>query len=169
VDENKRNTIAGWIEKASNHLNSAREHLKSGYRASESIQASPVCIELSVKAILSMLDIEFPLTHGWDRKQMAQIAKRMQERDLLNRLKAQSLDHDIRLPRLIFRANFWSQFYLETKYGIEAEHLAPAQELFEIEDAQLAVRHAEACLIAAQTLLFLPQERLATLTDSQPR
>jgi prepilin-type processing-associated H-X9-DG protein len=29
VDENKRKTIKGWIDKASNHLDTAREHLKS--------------------------------------------------------------------------------------------------------------------------------------------
>jgi HEPN domain-containing protein len=164
VDENKRHTITYWIEKASNHLDIARENLKSTYRVTESIQASQVCIELSVKAILSILDIEYPLSHGWDRKQLVAIAKQIRERDLLSRLKAQHLDYRLPLPRLIYRVNFWSQFYPETKYGFEAEFLAPAQDLFEIEDAKLAENHAAACQMAAQTLLYLPQDQLAKLT-----
>jgi hypothetical protein len=63
----------------------------------------------------------------------------------------------------LFRANFWSQFYLEAKYGMEAGYLAPAQQLFEQEDAELAARHADGCLRAARHLLYLPEERLAEL------
>lgn len=165
MDENKRKTIQGWIDKASNHLDAAKKHLEScvSDRVSDSIQASQVCVELSVKAILTLLDIPYPLTHGWSRKELGEIAKRIQERDLLNRLAAQDLHH-IRLPRLLFRANFWSQFYLEAKYGIEAGYLAPAQDLFEKEDAELAVKHANECYYAAFILRSVSQERLAALT-----
>jgi hypothetical protein len=151
VDENKRNTITGWIEKAANHLSTARENLKSTCRVSESIHDSQVCIELSVKSILSMLDIEYPRSHGWDRKQLAEIAKQIRGRDLLSRLKVQHLDYSLPLPRLTYRVNFWSQFYPETKYGFEAEFLAPAQDLFEMNEAKLEANHAEACLTAART------------------
>jgi HEPN domain-containing protein len=163
VDENKRKTISGWIDKASNHLDTAREHLKSIYRVSDSIQASQVCVELSVKAILTLLDVPFPPSHGWNRQQLAEIAKHIKDRDLLTKLANQHLNYSVPLPRLLFRANFWSQFYLEAKYGFEAGHLAPAQELFEKEDAELAAKHADDCFRAAWQLLYLPEEKLAEL------
>jgi HEPN domain-containing protein len=162
VDQNKRKMVEGWLTKASNHLDTARESLKSVYRVSDSVQASQVCVELSVKAMLVLLEIPYPPSHGWGRKELGEIAKKVQERDLLQRLAAQSLY--IRLPRFLFLANFWSQFYLEAKYGIEAGYLAPAQDLFEMPDAELAVSHANECLHAALTLRSLPQEQLATLT-----
>jgi HEPN domain-containing protein len=157
--------IEGWINKASNHLDTAKEHLKSGIwdRMSDSIQASQVCVELSVKAILNLLEIPYPTNHGWDRKELAGIAKDIKERDLLNRLASHCLAFIVPLPRLLFRANFWSKFYLEAKYGFEAEHLAPAQALFEKEDAELAVKHANDCLGAARALLYHPKDQLAAL------
>lgn len=165
MNENKRKTIQGWIDKASNHLNAAKEYLESGVsdRVSDSIQSSQVCVELSVKTILASLDISYPPSHGWSRKELGEIAKRIQERDLLNRLTAEGLH--IWLPRLLFRANFWSQFYLEAKYGIEAGYLAPAQDLFEKEDAELAVKHANECFWAALHLMEIPQDRLEALTQ----
>jgi len=48
--------------------------------------------------------------------------------------------------------NFWGQFYLPAKYGFEVGQLASAQELFQREDADLAVRHAEQCHLAASVL-----------------
>jgi HEPN domain-containing protein len=163
VDENERKTIRGWIEKASNHLQAAREHLNS-WQFSDSIQSSQVCVELSVKAILMLLEIPYQLSHGWNRKELAEIAKHIKERDLLSRLAAEGLGDCFLLPRLLFRANFWSQFYSEAKYGFEAELLAPAQGLFEKEDADLAANHADACLQAAWNLLTLPADKLAALT-----
>jgi hypothetical protein len=130
---------------------------------SDAIQASQVCVELSVKSILTMLDVPFPPSHGWNRQQLAEIAKHIEERGLLDRLSSQHLEFVVPLPRLLFRANFWSQFYLEAKYGMEAGYLAPAQQLFEQEDAELAARHADGCLRAARHLLYLPEERLAEL------
>jgi HEPN domain-containing protein len=165
VDENERKTIKGWLDKASNQLDTAREHLKSFYRLSDSIQASQVCVELSVKAILALLQVPYQLSHGWNRKELAEIAKHIKARGLLSKLAAQHLDTSVPLPRLLFRANFWSQFYIEAKYGFEAEHLAPAQELFESDDAELAVKHADACLRAAWSLLYLPEEQLAALNS----
>src|SRR5262245_11973872 len=82
------------------------------------------------------------------------------------RLAALPLDFNIRLPRLLSLANFWSQFYEEANYAFEAEHLAPAQELFEKEDAELAARHAQACLQAASCLRSLSEDQLAASTES---
>jgi len=167
VDKNKRRMIEGWIDKASNQLHTAKEHLKSYSRYSESIEASQECIELSVKSILSMLDIKYQRSHGWNEEQFSTIAKQIQERQLLDRLKAQNLGYAIRLPRLLFLANFWAQFYLPAKYGFEAGYLASARDLFVKEEAELAAQHAEECYWAALQLKFLSEEKLAAIV-SQP-
>jgi HEPN domain-containing protein len=167
VEGNKLNTLKGWVDKASNHLDIARESLKSYYRVSEAVQASQVCVELSVKAILTLLNIPFEPSHGWTRKQLAEIAKHINERGLLARLESQNHHYTVPLPRLLIRMNLWNHFYIEAKYGFEAGHLAPAQELFEKEDAELAVRHAEGCLRAAQRILHLSEDQIEELLGRQ--
>ena len=157
--------IEGWIEKAGNQLQAAKAHLESNFRYSESIEASQECIELSVKSILSFLEIKFSRSHEWEpsKKQFADIAQQIQERQLLDRLTDQYLDHIIRLPRLLFLMNFWAQFYITAKYGFEAEHLASAQDLFNKEEANLAVRHAGECYRAASELRYLSEDKLAAV------
>jgi HEPN domain-containing protein len=161
VDESKRNLIGGWLDKASNHLTSAREYLNS-YRISEAIQAAQVCVELSVKSILTILEINFPLSHGWNEKQLGQIAEQIEKRQLLTRLKEQYLNN-IRLPRLLILVNFWEQFYIQAKYGIEAGNLAPAKDLFEKPEAELAIAHAEECWFQANVLRSTGDEQLAAI------
>jgi hypothetical protein len=34
--------------------------------------------------------------------------------------------------------NFWAQFYITAKYGLEAGYLAPAKDLFKKEEAELS-------------------------------
>ena len=167
MNKNRRKTIEGWIEKAQNQLNAAREHVKSFGQYSEAIQAAQQCVDLSVKSILSLLNIQYSRSHEWvpDKKEFAAIAEQIQERRLLERLADQHLDYTFRLPRLLFLLNFWAQFYITAKYGFEAEHLASAQDLFDREEAELALRHAEECLRAATTLRFLDGEKLATLVS----
>ncbi len=161
----QRKTIEGWIEKASNQLQAAREHLKSSYTCSEAIQAAQQCIELSVKSILSLLRVKYPKAHEWaaDKEPFATIARQIQERKLLEKLASQHLDYTIPLPRLLLLMNFWGQFYLTSKYGFEVEYLASAQELFKLEEAKLAVQHAEECCRAASALRHYNNEKLAAL------
>ena len=130
---------------------------------SDAVQAAQQSIELSVKALLTVLNLQYPPSHGWSRKEIAELAKQIRQRDLQTKLKQVSLDFIVRLPRLLFRTNFWSQFYLEAKYGFEAEHLAPAQDLFEKDDAELAVKHADDCLWSVRACRNLPDEKLAEL------
>lgn len=165
MNDTQRKTIEGWIEKASNQLQAAREHLRSSYRCSETIQAAQQCIELSVKSILSLLRVKYPKAHEWaaDKEPFATIARQIQERKLLEKLASQHLDHTIPLPRLLLLMSFWGQFYLTSKYGFEAEYLASAQELFKPEEAKLAVQHAEECCRAASALRYHNKEKLATL------
>lgn len=165
MDKTSRKTIEGWIDKASNHLDSAREHSKHRHRASEAIQASQQCVELSVKSVLSLLGVTYPPSHEWrqDGKEFLAIAKQIQARGLLEKLAAQYINHSVRLPRLLFLMNFWARFYLTAKYGFEAERLAPASELFEQREAELSVQHAEECLHAARFVRYLDEEKLASL------
>jgi HEPN domain-containing protein len=121
--------------------------VESHYTASDAVLAAQHCIELSVKAVLSLLDVPFPPNHGWERKQLVEIVN---DHQILNRLKDQGLSYTIPLPRLIFRMNVWSKFYEESKYGFEAGDMAPAQDLFEKEDAVLAVKHADDAYRAAR-------------------
>ncbi len=164
MDESKRRMVEGWLDKASAHLEMAMQHAKSSYRITESIQASQLCVELSVKAVLTILGIDYPASHGWDQKQLAKIAAQVQDKKLLHRLAEQNLGY-IRLPRLLILVNFWEQFYIQAKYGIEASNLAPPQDLFDSEDAELAVRHAEQCISAATDLRYLSNERLAAILN----
>jgi len=159
----KRKMAEGWLEKAENQLQTAREHTKSGSRYSESVQASQECVELSVKSILFFLGIEYPASHGWDKEHFSKIAKQIQDRHLIQRLKAQNLNYVIRLPRLLLLVNFWNQFYLPAKYGFEAGYLAPPQDLFGKEEADLALHHADECLRAALRLRYLAEDKLKTI------
>lgn len=160
----RRKTIEGRIAKASYQLQAAREHLKSS-RYSEAIEAAQESIELSVKSILSLLDIGYSRSHNWapNKKEFTNIAEQIQKRQLLDKLANQYLDQAIRLPRLLFLMNFWAQFYVTAKYGFEAEDLASVRDLFEKEEAELAVRHADECCRAASVLIPLGKEKMAPL------
>ena len=155
----------GWIDKASNQLQVAREHSKSYTQYSEVVQAAQQCIELSVKAVFSFLGVPLPRTHGWeqDKKPFASIAQQIQEKHLTDKLAAQYLNHVVNLPRLLFLVNFWAQFYITAKYGFEVANLAPAKDLFKKEEAELAVKHAEECHQAASQLRYLPVDKMAAL------
>jgi HEPN domain-containing protein len=164
MNKTRRRTIEGWIDKASNQLLAAGEHLKF-FRYSEAIEAAQECVELSVKSILSLLDIQYSRSHEWasDRKEFVGIAQQIQERQLLDKLAKQYLDYTIRLPRLLFLMNFWAQFYITAKYGFQVESLASARDLFEIGEAELAVKHAEECHRAASHLFYLEEDKLKAL------
>jgi HEPN domain-containing protein len=162
VDPNKQAYIDGSLAKASNHLASAREHAKSYYYCSDCIQDAQACVELSVKALLSLLEIEYPRTHGWDEKELRKVAEQIEKRKLLTRLNEQYLNH-INLPRLLILVNLWDQFYIQAKYGIEAGNLAPAQKLFTRPEAELAIAHADECLHAATAIRHAGGEKLSAL------
>lgn len=165
VNSRKRRAIEGWIDKASNHLRAAKDHLETRTRHSEVVEAAQECIELSVKSILSLLHIKYSPSHGWeqDKKQFAAIAEQIQDRELLDKLAAYYLDSAIPLPRLLFLVNFWAQFYITAKYGFEVGNLASAQDLIRIEEAELAVKHAKECYRAVSALRYLDEDKLMSL------
>jgi HEPN domain-containing protein len=161
VDEHKRKMVVGALDKAQVHLETAKKHVEARCQPTEAIQAAQECVEHSVKAVLSILGIEYPRSHGWNQEQLTKIAKQIQDRKLQARLAETGLH--IKLPRLLTLANLWDQFYLQAKYGLEAADLAPAQDLFENKEAELAVAHAEECWWAAFHLRNLSDERLAAI------
>jgi HEPN domain-containing protein len=169
MTNNKRRMIEGWIDKASNQLQGAKEHSKFYTQYSEAIQAAQECIELSVKSILLLLDITFPRRHGWeqDSKEFTAIAEQIQKKQLIDKLTAQSLNYIVNLPRFLFLVNFWSQFYKTAKYGFEAGYLAPAKDLFKKEESELAEQHAQECYQAASHLRYLSEDEMATLLSSK--
>jgi len=155
---NQRRIIEGWIDKAWNHLKTSREHLKQ-YNYSESIEASQECIELLAKSLLTFFEIKYPKRHGWNKKEFSDIVNQIQKKKLLDKLKEHNLEY-IKLPRLLFLANFWAQFYLPTKYGFEDGYWATSQELFGKEEAALAEKHASECFQATTNLRYFTQEKI---------
>ncbi len=153
MGDDGRGIIEGWIDKASNQLQIAQQLLESRVRWSEAVEASQESVELSVKAILSLLQVEFPLTHGWSNEALARIADQIQKRQLLLKLREQNLYWAARLPRLLLLANFWAQFYLPAKYGMEA--------------GKLAVQHAEECYQAVSEWRYLDENKLAAIVRKQ--
>jgi hypothetical protein len=58
----------------------------------------------------------------------------------------------IHLPRLLLLAEFWGELYIVAKYRIQEGFLASARDLFERGEAELAIKHAEECSVAACVL-----------------
>lgn len=163
MKEHDRKLADGWIKKSGIQLEAAKAHLTSRVRWSEAIEAAQESIELSVKALLSLLRVRFSPRHGWENDSLLRIAEQIRERDLLRKLKSQGLYWSPRLPRLLLIANLWARFYIPAKYGMEQGGLASPQELFEQKEAALAVEHAEECYRAASEVRYLSQDKLDTL------
>lgn len=160
----KRKLIEGWLDKASKQKRTAEEHLNSGVGQSESIQASQECIELSVKSILELLNIDYPRKHSWTRDQLGGLAKQIHERALVDKLAEHNLSH-MELPRLLLLANLWGHLYVPAKYGYSDGYLAAAHELFRPNDAKLALEHATECYAAASELADLDDDKLSAIAS----
>jgi hypothetical protein len=57
----------------------------------------------------------------------------------------------VNFPRVFLFANFWAEFYIKAKYGLETLQVPP-DKLFEKEEAELALKHADECYYAASQL-----------------
>lgn len=163
MDPNKRKLAEGWLDQASTHLSTARERVKSHYTVAEAVQSAQFCVELSVKAVLVFLDIDFHKSHEWGEKQMKALADQVRSKKVMEKLAEHNLNWHVNLPRLLFLMNFWGEFYLLAKYGMEAGSLATPKELFQTDEAELAIRHAEECERAASHLRYLPPEQAKEL------
>lgn len=132
--------VESWLKRAQNKLNEADEHLKSGWRYSESISASQECIEFSMKSILILLKGEYPKRHEFKEEEFEVALKKVPEK----------LKH-YEYPRLYLYSQFWSYFYTIAKYGYEKIGIG-ADKLFEKEEAELALKHARRNIDAARSL-----------------
>jgi HEPN domain-containing protein len=160
MDKNQRNTIEGWISKADNQLSVARQH-HSRFEHSECVQAAQQCIELSIKAVSAFLCLDYPRTHGWKHEELARVVEQIQAKPLVDRLAELGLP--VRLPRLLLIAKFWGELYILAKYGIQDRLLASARDLFEREEAELSIKHAEECSLAACVLRGQDEATLSTI------
>jgi HEPN domain-containing protein len=164
MDEDTRKIVEGWFSKAQIHLRTATSYLNSHTQWSEAIEAAQESIELSVKCVLSSLEINYSLTHGWDNDALRKIAEQIKKRHLIENICSQGLYLTAHLPRIILLANLWSHFYLTAKYGMEQGKLAPPQELFKEKEAKLAIEHADECLHAASEIIYLDPQKLSAIT-----
>ena len=127
------------------------------------LQSAQTCVELSVKAVLVFLGIDFHKSHGWGEKQMQALAEQVRSKKVMEKLAEHNHQWDVNLPRLLFLMNFWGEFYLLAKYGMEASSLATPNELFQKDEAELAIRHADECERAAGHLRHLAPDQAKQL------
>jgi len=129
----------GWLERARNKLSEAKEQIKK-INYSESISASQECIELSIKSIFLQIQKKYPKRHDFKEEEFEYI---------LNNIPGK-LEY-LNFSKLYLYSRFWSEFYTVAKYGLEKVGIPP-QKLFDKEEAELAIKHADSCYYAASQL-----------------
>jgi len=128
-----------YLKRALNKQIESKNHLE-GCRYAESVSASQECIELSIKASFLLLDIEPPKDHKFTQEQFGEV---------LRRIPAKLTYRDF--AKVYLYSMFWSMFYTVAKYGLEKVQVGP-DKLFEKEEAELALKHAQRCRDAAGDL-----------------
>ncbi|KYK34071.1 MAG: hypothetical protein AYK18_14570 [Theionarchaea archaeon DG-70] len=138
-NERSMEMAKSYLKRAYNKISEAREHLKH-FNYSESISASQECIELSIKSVFLVLQEEYPKRHEFKEEEFENILKKIPDNfEYLN------------FPQLYFYSKFWLSFYTTAKYGLEILGIG-ADKLFEKEEAELALKHAQKCESAARIL-----------------
>jgi len=128
-----------FLKRAWNKLDEAKKRLESRHYP-ESISASQECIELSIKAIFMLLQEKYPKKHEFSEGEFEAILEKIPE-------KLKYLD----FHKLYLYSKFWLSFYTVAKYGLEKIGVG-AEKLFEKEEAELALKHAEKCYYGARQL-----------------
>jgi HEPN domain-containing protein len=138
------------IKKAKNLILKAEEGLK-GYSTSHSniISWCQTAIELSGKAILKIMGLDFPKEHQLLFEKKGEIKPVVKELLQKNFPKYFAYVNDV--PRVIFLTYFWYNFHTLANYGIND---IPPDKLFTKEDAELALKHAKDCVKVADNLLI---------------
>jgi len=105
-------------------------------------------MELSAKALFKLIGIDFPKKHEikFDRKETKRLLKELLDKDF-----PKSFYEKDKIPRLFFLTQFWEKFYILSKYGIDKLNIGP-DDLFEKEEAKLALKHAKECYNIASGL-----------------
>ena len=147
IDKKSMRMAESYVSRALNKLFEAKEHLKKGHY-SESISSSQECIELSIKAIFLLLNKNYPRKHEFTEKEFEEILR-----------KTPPELGDSELPKLYLYSKFWSHFYTVAKYGLEEIGMG-ADKLFEKEEAELALKHAERCNNSARSIFTTTLSRL---------
>ena len=128
-----------FLKRAGHKLDEAKGYLES-YHYPESISASQECIEFSIKAIFMLLQEEYPRRHEFNEEEFEAILKKIPD-------KLKYLD----FHKLYLYSKFWLSFYTVAKYGLEKIGVGP-EKLFEKEEAELALKHADKCYYGASQL-----------------
>jgi len=139
MEEKNIQMAESFLKRAWNKLNEAKSYLEN-YHHSESISASQECIELSIKAIFLLLQKEYPRKHEFEEEEFEAILKKIPEK----------LEY-LEFSKLYLYSKFWLNFYTVAKYGLEKIGIGP-EKLFEKEEAELALKHADKCYHAANML-----------------
>ncbi len=128
-----------FLTRAGHELEDARTH-HSNLHYAESITSSEQCIELSLKAVFLLLEEEYPKRHYFTDDEAEK---------LLQRVPKELEYYDF--PRLFLFSKLWSTFHTVAKYGDEKLGIG-AEKLFKKEEADLALHHADKCLLAGKRL-----------------
>ena len=139
IDERSVKMANSFLQRAWHKLDEAKMHLKTLHYP-ESISASQEVIELSIKAVFLLLTGQHPRKHEFKEEEFESILSKVPE-------ELKYLD----FPKLYLYHKFWSSFYTIAKYGLERIGVGP-EKLFEKEEAELALKHAEKCKRAADLL-----------------
>lgn len=133
------------IEKSRNDIEKAEEIFKTySPLFSNVITLCQQSIELSAKAVFKLMGINFPKDHKirFDVKETKELLKRDFPKNFYEKDK---------IPRLIFLTQFWKEFYILVKYGIEKLDIGP-ECLFKREEAEIAIKHAKECCRIVENL-----------------
>jgi len=129
----------GHVERARQELLSAEQDLNN-YHHAKSVHSSQVCIELSMKAIYRYFGEAFTPSHELKVDEFVRVLDQIPE-DLKYH----------KYSRLFILANFWTEFYTISKYGHEKIGIS-SEQIFEKDEAELALKHANACYHAANAI-----------------
>ncbi len=106
----------------------ALTHGRNDVSLSNSIEA----IEFAAKAAFLFLSVTYPRQHEFNDDQFAALFDQIPEQA-----------RHFNFPRLFVLYKFWTSFYIQAKYGNERLNIAAA-DLFERDEAELALKHAGA-------------------------
>nr|MDO8097810.1 HEPN domain-containing protein [Candidatus Njordarchaeota archaeon] len=139
VDARSLRMAESFLDRARNKLQEAEKQLGEGHYP-ESVSASQECIEFSVKSVCEILSGRHPWDHWFPPEEFWKVLKHVPEE-----LK------DLAYSKLYFYHSFWYSLYSTVKYGLDGAALGP-EKLFEKEEAQLSLKHADRCRFAAKQL-----------------
>ena len=114
------------------------------------------------QSYLHLFGHRIPREHGLNKQETCRIANEMRSKHILEKL-AEHGNLSLALPRSLFLVNFWAEFYLIAKYGIQDGYLASAEDLLKDKEAKLAQEHAGECSLAASQVRGLTDEQLAAI------